>query len=173
LNMTEDQTRRLDIVAPVDGVVMNLAFVTIGGVIGPGATVATIVPTNDKLVVQAQISPADVDTIHPGQQVNIRFSTAAAKQVPVVVGTLEYVSPDRLISEQKPGLTSSSAPALAPSAYYSGRIVVPPEELRKLDKIKLHAGMPVEVLISRGERTVLEYVMAPLSNNFARAFKER
>lgn len=173
LNMTEDQTRRLDIMAPVDGVVMNLAFVTVGGVVAPGATVATIVPTDDRLVVQAQISPADVDSIHPGQQVHIRFTTAAAKQVPVVLGTLEYVSPDRLVSEQRPGMTSSSSPAISPNAYYSGRIVVAPDELNKLDKIKLHAGMPVEVLITRGERTVLEYVMAPLSNNFARAFKER
>lgn len=173
LNMTEDQTRRLDITAPVDGVVMNLAYVTIGGVISPGATVATIVPTNDRLVVQAQISPADVDSVHAGQQVHIRFTSAAAKQVPVVVGTLEYVSPDRLVNEQRPGMTSSSSPALSPNAYYSGRIVVSAEELKKLDKIKLHAGMPVEVLINRGERTVLEYVMAPLSNNFARAFKER
>lgn len=173
LHMTEDQTRRLEVIAPVDGVIMNLAFVTVGGVIAPGATVATIVPTNDKLVVQAQISPADVDSVHPGQQVHIRFTTAAAKQVPVVTGTLEYVSPDRLVNEQKPGMTSSSSPALSPNAYYSGRIVVAPEELDKLDKIKLHAGMPVEVLITRGERTILEYVMAPLSNNFARAFKER
>ena len=173
LNMTEDQTRRLDVVAPVDGVVMNLAYVTVGGVVSPGATIATIVPTNDKLVVQAQISPADVDSVHPGQAVHIRFVTVAAKQVPVVTGILEYVSPDRMVSEQKPGVTSSSAPALAPSAYYSGRIVVPPEELAKLDKIKLHAGMPVEVLINRGERTVFEYIMMPLSNNFARAFKER
>ncbi len=173
LSMTEDQMRRLDIVAPVDGVVMNLAFVTVGGVVSPGATVATIVPTNDTLVVQAQVSPADVDSVHAGQLVHIRFTTVAAKQVPVVVGTLEYVSADRLIGDLKPGVTSSNAPAVAPNAYYSARIVVAHNELAKLDKIKLHAGMPVEVLINRGERTVFEYVMAPLSNNFARAFKER
>lgn len=173
LSMTEDQIRRLDIVAPVDGVVMNLAFVTVGGVVSPGATVATIVPVNDTLVVQAQISPPDIDSVHAGQEVSIRFTTVAAKQVPVVMGTLEYVSADRLISDLKPGITSSNAPAVAPNAYYSARIVVSRDELAKLDKIKLHAGMPVEVLINRGERTVLEYVMAPLSNNFARAFKER
>lgn len=172
LTMTEDQTRRLDIVAPVDGVVMNLAFVTIGGVVSPGAIIATIVPNNDKLVVQAQISPADIDSVHPGQSVHIRFTTAATKQVPVVDGTLEYVSADRF-TEQKPGITTSNAPVVAPNAYYSGRIVVAHDELAKLDKVKLHAGMPVEVLINRGERTVLEYIMAPLSNNFARAFKEK
>lgn len=173
LTMVEDQARRLDVVAPVDGVVMNLAFVTVGGVISPGATIATIVPVNDKLVVQAQISPGDVDSVHAGQIVHIRFTTVAAKQVPVVSGTLEYVSADRLVTDQKPGVTNSNMPAVVPNAYYSGRVVVSRDELEKLDKIKLHAGMPVEVLITRGERTVFEYIMAPLSNNFARAFKER
>jgi len=132
----------------------------------------TIVPSNDKLIVQAQISPADVDSVHPGQTVHIRFTTVAAKQVPVLTGTLEYVSADRLVNEQRPGTTSSNAPALVPNAYYSGRITVDASEIEKLDKIKLHAGMPVEVLINRGQRTVFQYVMAPLSNNFARAFKE-
>lgn len=172
LNMTEDQTRRLDIVSPVDGVVMNLAYVTVGGVVSPGASVATIVPSNDKLVVQAQISPADIDSVHAGQTVHIRFVTAAAKQTPVCLGTLEYVSADRLVNDQRVGVTSN-APAIAPNAYYSARITVDRSELDKIEKIKLHAGMPVEVLINRGERTVFQYVMGPLSNNFARAFKER
>ena len=172
LNMTEDQARRLEVIAPVDGVVMNLAYVTVGGVVSPGATILTIVPSNDKLIVQAQISPADVDSVHPGQTVHIRFTTVAAKQVPVLTGTLEYVSADRLINEQRPGITSSNAPALVPNAYYSGRITVDAKELEKLDKLKLHAGMPVEVLINRGQRTVFQYVMGPLSNQFARAFKE-
>jgi HlyD family secretion protein len=59
-----------------------------------------------------------------------------------------------------------------PNSFYTGRVTIPREELAKLDNIKLHTGMPVEVLINRGERTVLQYVMGPLSNNFARAFKE-
>jgi HlyD family type I secretion membrane fusion protein len=172
LNMTEDQTRRLEVVAPVSGVVMNLAYVTVGGVVPPGATILTIVPSNDKLIVQAQISPSDVDTVYPGQTVHIRFITAAAKQVPVVEGTLETISADRVISEQKPGTTSSSTPAVVPNAFYSGRISVAQKDLETLSTMKLHAGMPVEVLINRGQRTLFEYVMAPLSNRFARAFKE-
>jgi HlyD family type I secretion membrane fusion protein len=170
----EDQTRRLDIFAPVDGVVINLAYVTIGGVVAPGATIMSIVPTNDKVVVQAQISPVDVATIHRGQLVHIRFSTVGAKQLPVLQGTLEYVSADRLTTEQRPGLVATAAmPTQVPNAFYTARVTIDHAELDKLKDMKLHAGMPVEVLINRGERTVLQYVVGPLSDNFARAFKEK
>lgn len=174
LGMLEDQTRRLDIVAPVDGVVIGLQYVTIGGVIAPGATILSLVPTNDRVVVQAQIAPPDIDSVHAGMPVHIRFVTVAAKQIPVLQGTLEYVSADRLTTEQRPNnLATASMPALVPNAFYTGRVTIPREELDKLDNMKLHTGMPVEVLINRGERTVLQYVMGPLSNNFARAFKEK
>jgi HlyD family type I secretion membrane fusion protein len=174
LGMYEDQLKRLDILAPVDGVVINLAYVTIGGVIPPGATILNIVPSQDKVVAQAQISPTDIDTAHPGQKVHIRFTTVGAKQIPVLVGTLDYISADRLTTEQRPGITATaSMPALVPNAFYTGRVSIAPSELSKLGELKLHTGMPVEVLINRGERTALQYVLGPLSNNFARAFKER
>jgi HlyD family type I secretion membrane fusion protein len=173
LAAVEDQTRRLDIIAPADGIVISQSYVTVGGVVPPGATILSIVPSNDKVVVQAQISPAEIDTIHPGQVVHIRFSTVGAKQIPVLQGTLEYVSADRLTTDQRPGLATAAMPTLVPNAFYTARITINREELDKLRNTKLHTGMPVEVLINRGERTVLQYVMAPLSNNFARAFKEK
>ncbi|MGD9724706.1 MAG: HlyD family type I secretion periplasmic adaptor subunit, partial [Pirellulales bacterium] len=104
LGMLEDQSRRLEITAPVDGTVINLAYVTVGGVVPPGATILAIVPSNEQIVAQAQVSPADIDSIHPGQTVSIRFSTVAAKNIPVLEGTLEYVSADRLTMEQRPGM---------------------------------------------------------------------
>ncbi len=173
LRMFKDQSRRLEVVAPVDGIVINLAYVTVGGVVAPGATILSIVPTNDKVVVQAQISPGDIDSVYPGQTVRIRFATAATKQVPVLDGTLEYVSADRLTTDQRPGLATAAMPTLAPNAFYTGRVTIDRGELSKLDKVKIHTGMPVEVLINRGERTVFQYIMGPLSNNFAKAFKER
>jgi HlyD family secretion protein len=173
LSMLRDQSRRTEITAPVDGVVINLAYVTIGGVIPAGATILSIVPSNDQIVVQAQISPADIDSVHPGQEVHIRFVTVAAKQIPVLEGKLEYVSADRMTTDQRPGLAAAAMPTLVPNAFYTGRISIDRSELAKLENAKLHAGMPVEVLISRGERTALQYIMGPLSNNFARAFKEK
>jgi HlyD family type I secretion membrane fusion protein len=172
LGMLEDQMRRLEITAPVDGTVINLAYVTIGGVVPPGATILAIVPSNEKIVAQAQVSPGDIDSIHPGQAVTIRFSTVAAKNIPVLEGTLEYVSADRLTMEQRPGLSTAAMPTLVPNAFYTARVTIDPKEMAKLGDVKMHTGMPVEVLINRGERTALQYIAGPISNNFARAFKE-
>jgi HlyD family type I secretion membrane fusion protein len=173
LGMLEDQSRRMEIAAPVDGVVINLAYVTVGGVVPPGATILSIVPSNDKVVVQAQISPSDIDSVHPGQSVHIRFVTVSAKQIPVLQGTLEYVSADRLTTEQRPGTATAAMPTLVPNAFYTARVTIDRGELSKLENLKVHTGMPVEVLINRGERTALQYILAPLSNNFAKAFKEK
>jgi len=172
LGMLEDQMRRLEIMAPVDGTVINLAYVTVGGVVPPGATILAIVPSNEKIVAQAQVSPGDIDSIHPGQAVTIRFSTVAAKNIPVLEGTLEYVSADRLTMEHRPGLSTAAMPTLVPNAFYTARVTIDPKEMAKLGDVKLHTGMPVEVLINRGERTALQYITGPISNNFARAFKE-
>jgi HlyD family type I secretion membrane fusion protein len=173
LGMLEDQSRRLEITAPVDGTVINLAYVTVGGVVPPGATILAIVPSNEKIVAQAQVSPADIDSVHPGQSVSIRFSTVAAKNIPVLEGTLEYVSADRLVMDQRPGTATAAMPTLVPNAFYTARVTIDPKEMAKLGDVKLHTGMPVEVLINRGERTTLQYMIGPISNNFARAFKER
>lgn len=173
LGMLEDQSRRLEITAPVDGTVINLAYVTVGGVVPPGATILAIVPSNEKIVAQAQVSPADIDSVHPGQLVHIRFSTASAKNTPVLEGTLEYVSADRLTMDQRPGLSTAAMPTLVPNAFYTARVTIDNAQLAKLGDLKIHTGMPVEVLINRGERTALQYIAGPLSNNFARAFKER
>jgi HlyD family type I secretion membrane fusion protein len=173
LAMLEDQSRRLEIIAPVDGTVINLAYVTVGGVVPPGATILAIVPSNEKVMVQAQVSPVDIDSVHPGQSVSIRFTTTAAKNVPVLDGTLEYVSADRLTMEQRPGLSTAAMPTLVPNAFYTARVSIDAKELGKLGDVRLHTGMPVEVLINRGERTPLQYIVGPLSNNFARSFKER
>ncbi|NJN06272.1 MAG: HlyD family efflux transporter periplasmic adaptor subunit [Rhodobacteraceae bacterium] len=146
LGMLEDQSRRLDITAPVDGTVINLAYVTVGGVVPPGATILAIVPSNEKIVAQAQVSPADIDSVHPGQSVSIRFSTVAAKNIPVLEGTLEYVSADRLTMEQRPGTATAAMPTLVPNAFYTARVTIDPKEMEKLGDVKLHTGMPVEVL---------------------------
>jgi multidrug efflux pump subunit AcrA (membrane-fusion protein) len=91
----------------------------------------------------------------------------------VLQGTLEYVSADRLTTEQRPGTATAAMPTLVPNAFYTARVTIDRGELSKLENLKVHTGMPVEVLINRGERTALQYILAPLSNNFAKAFKEK
>ncbi len=156
-----DMLRRIDIVAPVSGTVMDLAVHTAGGVIGPGVPLMDIVPLNDVLVVEVHINPIDIDTIRPGREVALRISTVDSRKTPVINGVLETISADRTL-DQRTGL-----------AYYKGRVTIPPDQRERLGGLTLHSGMPVEALVSRGEQTALQYVMKPLTDAFAKSFREK
>ncbi|MEQ1890589.1 MAG: HlyD family type I secretion periplasmic adaptor subunit [Alphaproteobacteria bacterium] len=158
---SSDMLRRIDIVAPVSGTVMDLAVHTAGGVIAPGAPIMDIVPLNDVLVVEVQINPIDIDTIRPGSEVALRVSTADARKTPVITGILETISADRSV-DQRSGI-----------AYYKGRVVIPVEQRERLGGLTLRSGMQVEALINRGEQTALQYVLKPLTEAFAKSFRER
>jgi len=158
---SNDMLRRIDIVAPVSGTVMDLAVHTTGGVIAPGAPIMDIVPLNDVLVVEVQINPMDVDTIRPGSEVALRVSTADARKTPVITGILENISADRTV-DQRSGI-----------AYYKGRVVIPTEQRERLGTLTLRSGMQVEALINRGEQTALQYALKPLTEAFAKSFRER
>jgi HlyD family type I secretion membrane fusion protein len=157
----EDVMRRIDLTAPVSGTVLNLQVHTKGGVIGPGAGIMEIVPDNDQLILEVQISPLDIDTIHAGDEVAIHVSAADTRLVPTIFGKLETVSADR-ITDQRTG-----------AAYYKGRVVIPQEQLDRLGDHKLHSGMAVEAMVKRGEQTVIHYLMKPLIDSLTRSFKEK
>ncbi len=158
---SSDMLRRIDIVAPVSGTVMDLAVHTAGGVIAPGAPIMDIVPLNDVLVVEVQINPIDIDTIRPGSEVALRVSTADARKTPVITGVLDTISADRTV-DQRTGL-----------AYYKGRVVIPADQRERLGTLTLRSGMQVEALINRGEQTALQYALKPLTEAFAKSFRER
>ena len=156
-----DVMKRVDIVAPVSGTVMNMQLHTKGGVIGQGAALMEIVPANDTLVVEAQVSPMDIDTVRPGLRVGLHVSAADARLVPVIFGTLDTISADRM-TDQRTGI-----------AYYKARISVSPDELKRLgDDHPLRSGMMVEAQIIRGEHTALGYLMKPLVEAFSKSFRE-
>lgn len=157
----EDQLRRVDITSPVAGSVMNVAIHTPGGVINPGQPLMEVVPANDKLVVEASISPLDIDTVAVGQEVAIRISTTDARTTPVIYGKLETISADR-VTDPKTG-----------SSYYKAKISISPEEAARLGNDQLHSGMVVMALISNGSQTALHYAFKPLLESFARSFHER
>lgn len=169
----QDVLKRSDITAPVDGTVVNLAYVTPGGVISPGAPILSIVPNDDRMVVEAEIPPADIDTVRPGQDVTVRLLTVGSKEIPVLHGRLETVSADRLSREPRQDMRGGPAPAVGSYSYYMGRVSIAKDEFSQLQGLHVYAGMPVEVLINRGERTVLEYILQPLTRSFGRAFKEQ
>lgn len=155
-----DQLNRLDVTAPEGGTVMDLRFAALGGVIAPGAQVAAIVPREERLVVEAQLNPNEVDTVRPGMAASIRLSHAAARLTPVIEGVVERISPDRMVDQR------TGAP------YFMVRIGVAPEELEKHANLKLQSGMHAEVLIRRGERSVATYIIRPLIDRFSTSMRE-
>lgn len=156
-----DVMHRIDLTAPVDGTVLNLAVHTKGGVVAPGAVLMEIVPDNDTLVLDVQISPLDIDTIHVGDEAAIHVSTVDNRLTPVIYGKLDTISADR-ITDQRTG-----------QSYYKGRVVIPQDQLDRLGDHKLHSGMAVEAMIKRGEQSVMRYLMKPLVDSVTHSFKEK
>lgn len=156
----EDQLRHVDIRAPQTGRVHELAVHTVGGVISAGETLMLIVPENDTLSIEARVSPNDIDQVHPDQPVVLRFSAFNQRTTPQLNGTINWISPD-LTQDQH---TNTS--------YYTVRIRVSDAEIARLKGLHIIPGMPVETFIQTGERTVLSYLVKPLTDQIMRSFRE-
>jgi membrane fusion protein, type I secretion system len=157
----EDQLKRIDIRAPQDGRVHQLAVHTVGGVINAGEAIMLIVPAGDVLTVEARIAPHDIDQIQVGQNAVLRFSTFNQRTTPELNGKVGRVSPD-ITQDQKSGMS-----------FYTVRITLPDSEIARLSDNKLVPGMPVEVFIQTGERTALSYLVKPISDQLMRSWRER
>ena len=164
LQSLQDTVYRTDIKAPDAGMVLGLAVHTIGAVIPPGGKMLDIVPQNEKLIVEAQISPTDIDRVQIGQKAEVRFSVFKSRALPKITGKLIAISADRLMDEHSKEQTP----------YYLARIEISPQGLKDLasSELKLLPGMPAEVLINTGERTLLQYLLDPLSDTVAHSFIE-
>jgi HlyD family secretion protein len=156
-----DQLKRTDIRAPQDGTVFQSTVHTVGGVIPPGETIMVIVPDADKLLVEAHINPQDIDKIHLGQKAALRFSAFNSRTTPEILGTVSRVSADTTV-DQRTG-----------TSFYTVRITMPAKEIARLGNVRLVPGMPVDAFVQTGDRTVIAYLMKPLSDQIARAFKEK
>jgi epimerase transport system membrane fusion protein len=154
----DDKVRRSTIRSPVAGTVLNLLPNTIGAVIGSGETLLEIVPRIDNLVIEARVAPMDIDRVSIGQAAEVRFSVF--KDAYLVSGTLTKLSPDRLIDQE------TDLP------YYAAEINLLTEDLLLLDGMTLVPGMPAEVLIQTGERTMLGYLTSPMRRAFSRSLTE-
>jgi membrane fusion protein, type I secretion system len=157
----EDQLKRIDIRAPLDGRVHQLAVHTVGGVINAGEAIMLIVPAGDVLTVEAKISPNNIDQIRTGQSAVLRFSTFNQRTTPELNGEVSRVSPD-ITQDQKTG-----------TSFYSVRITLPDSEIARLSDLKLVPGMPVEAFIQTGERTAISYLVKPFSDQLMRTWRER
>jgi membrane fusion protein, type I secretion system len=157
----EDQLKRVDIRAPIDGFVHQLTVHTVGGVITAGEPIMLIVPRADTLQVEAKIAPQDIDQLRIGQSAVLRFVTFSQRTTPELAGTVIRISAD--VSED----TKTGA------RFYTIRLDVPDTEVARLGNVKLVPGMPVEALIQTNPRTVMSYLIKPLYDQIARAFRER
>jgi len=157
----EDQLRRVDIRAPQDGMVLQSTVHTVGGVITAGDAIMLIVPQADDLQVEAKVNPQDIDKLQVGQKTLLRLSAFNQRTTPELNGVVTRVSPD-VTTDQRTG-----------QSYYTIRVSMPPAELARLGDVKLIPGMPVEAFVQTGERTLLSYLIKPLSDQLMRAFRER
>ncbi len=157
----QDRHTRIEVRAPVAGIVHELKVHTIGGVIQPGAPILQLVPDDDRLVIDAMIAPQDIDRLHPGQIAFIRFPAFNQRTTPEVSGRVQRIAPE---------LTRDPVTNLA---YYVARITLSAAERKRLGNARLVPGMPAEVHVRTEERTALSYLIKPLQDQIARAFKER
>ena len=162
LHSLQATVERTVVRTPDQGTVLGLTVHTVGAVIQPGGRMMDIVPQQEKLIVEAQMSPLDIDRLHAGQAAELRFSSFKSRETPKIDGKLIKVSADSLIDEKEK------------QPYYLARIEVTPDGLAALARYKLELlpGMPCEVLVNTGSRTALQYLLAPLRNTVARSFKE-
>ena len=155
------QLERTRIVAPQDGIVNNLKYATLGGVIPPGGAILEVVPDSEDLVVEAKISPDDIDVVYPGLESRVKLTAYKARSHITLKGKVVTVSGTTLREESPQG-----------RSYYKARIEIGPEELKKVDRGMLIPGMLAEVTVVSGRRSALRYLFDPILDSFGRAFRE-
>jgi len=157
----QDVLKRIDIRAPVGGLIANNSTVTVGGVVAPGELIMEVVPTKELLVIDAKVSIQDVDSVEIGQKANILLTGFNQATTPTLTGTVDHLAADRQVDE------ADNVP------FFQAKIIVPKEELARLDDDQeLRPGMPADAIIVTGERTMLEYLLKPLTQSLARSWRE-
>ena len=160
----EDTLKRTVVLAPQQGVVHALSVHAPGEVLKPGSHMLDIVPGNERLIVEAKLSPQDIDQVQIGQMAEVRFTAFKQRDMPKIEGRLTTLSADRMI-EESGGIQQP---------YYLGRVEITVAGLQQLAerKLQLLAGMPADVLVKTGERTFWHYLTAPLTDMVGRSMKE-
>jgi len=151
---------RVGVTAPVSGTVVGLTVHSSDAVVRAGETILEIVPDQDKLFVEVQVQPLDVDNVTLGQTSQIRLSGLKQRKTPLLNGEVSYISPDT-VEDTRSGLS-----------FYQARIAVPTDEIARLGEIALTPGMPAEAMIETGSRTALTYLLQPIQDSMRRAWRE-
>lgn len=147
--------------APEDGTILHSRVFTRGAVLRPGEPAMEIVPAADRLLVEVQLSPADIERVHPGLAAEIRLPAYRQRVAPYIEGEVIEVAAD-VTQDERRGVS-----------FYRVRIAIPEEQVARLPGGPLRPGMPAEALIHTGERSLARYMIQPLLDSFHRAFRER
>jgi HlyD family secretion protein len=158
----EAKLQRIEIRAPIGGTIHQLSLFTIGGVVTPGETLMQIVPENERLLVESRIEPAFIDQVSVGQDALIRFSSFDQRNTPELAGRVIFISADLEQDKQ-----SQNPP------YFRARAELKPGESDKLADQRIISGLPAELHLQTQERTILSYLMKPLTDQISRTFRER
>ncbi len=148
------------LVAPVDGSVVGLAVHTVGGVVQPGQTLLEVVPSGDALVVDSRFPLVAGEKLHAGQAADLVFTSLDRTRTPTLRGQVLTVSADRLEDDR------------SGAGYLRVRVALPEAERARLQGVELRAGLPVDVMVSLGERSLLGWWLKPLADRLSRAFGE-
>lgn len=155
-----DQVNRLSIVSPTDGSVFQLNTHTINGVVAPGETLVTIVPRNSRLVVEGKLAMKDVDQVYVGQRVRLRFTALNQRFTPEAEGIVESIGAD-IVEDKERGLSYYPI-KVGPLSGDGGKTIWP----------KTSPGMPVELFAATSSRSILSYLLKPVSDQIQHALRE-
>ncbi|MDZ4138395.1 MAG: HlyD family type I secretion periplasmic adaptor subunit [Erythrobacter sp.] len=154
------QLDRIEIRAPVTGIIHEMQVATIGGVVAPGATMLEVIPLERGVDFELRVDPRAIDQVHPGQRAQVVMASFDPRNTPKLEGQVVTVSPGA-ITDPKTG-----------QSFYRIALTVSPEELARLGDVRLMPGMPIEAFLETGDRTVLTYLLQPLTSQIRRAFRE-
>ena len=160
IRAAEDVLERTTIRAPIVGTVVDLKVHTLEGVIGPGTAILDIVPSGDRLIIETQIHPDDIDVVHPGMEAKVRFTAFSQRNSIPADGIITFVSADHLTDE------------LTGAKYFLAKVELADNIEAALDGAPLYPGMQAEVMILTGSRTALDYFLKPITRSLERAFRE-
>ena len=161
LAAAKETLERTVVRSPVDGYVLNLTQFTVGGVAAPGETLMDIVPTNDSLVISARVSPQDIDQVEPGMSASVQLSAYSSRRLRALDAQVLTVGADRLLDER------------TGEPYFPVSLDVNVAELKDLGEgVRLTPGMPVQVMIKTGDRSILSFLLNPIEDTVNRALRE-
>jgi len=160
MNAAKDVLRRIEVVSPENGIVTNIRYHTPGSVITAGQPILDIVPENEPLIVEAKVGLRDIDSVHVGAPVQIRLTAYNNRSTPPLAGKLTYLSADQQVDDR------------ANVAYFIARAEISPASLKSNPTTSLYPGMLAEILIINKPRRAVDYLLAPITESFNRAFRE-